>query len=66
MSWPDPIVSDNIDEPASLTVTCSPSSGSMLGDGQTTVLCVVRDRAGNVATCSFNVVVGKDTLVPSL
>ncbi|XP_072025139.1 uncharacterized protein [Amphiura filiformis] len=57
-SWPDPVVSDNLD--TSLTASCSPPSDSRFRAGQTTVTCTTTDNAGNTATCRFDVVVDQE------
>jgi HYR domain len=44
-------VSDN----CSVTVMCSPASGSIFPVGTTTVTCTATDVAGNTASCSFTV-----------
>jgi hypothetical protein len=46
---------DNYDPQPS--VTCTPSSGSVLGPGTHTVTCVATDASGNTSTCSFTVTV---------
>ena len=46
--------SDN--EPGA-TLVCTPPSGAMFPVGTTRVVCVARDRAGNTASCSFNVTI---------
>src|SRR4030095_7074014 len=37
--------------------SCTPPSGSRFPRGTSTVVCVARDAAGNVANCSFSVIV---------
>ncbi|MBI3949178.1 MAG: HYR domain-containing protein [Acidobacteria bacterium] len=54
---------DNCD--TSLTVTCSPASGSAFPVGTTTVTCSATDTAGNTGTCSFTVTVN-DTQPPTI
>ncbi len=49
----------------SANVTCAPPSGSTFSVGTTEVKCVATDRAGNSASCSFNVVV-KDAEAPQI
>ena len=50
---------------ASLSVTCTPASGSTFGFGKTQVNCSVDDAAGNHKAASFQVTV-VDTTAPSL
>jgi hypothetical protein len=46
-------------------VTCEPPSGHLFPGGTTTVMCTARDRAGNTATCTFQVTV-RDDAPPSI
>jgi len=52
-------VTDNLD--ASVTINCSPASGSTFGLTTTTVSCSSTDAAGNTASGSFQVTVGDST-----
>ena len=45
------------------TVVCTPASGSLFPLGRTTVTCTATDATGNVATCSFDVLVTCSSLV---
>ena len=47
--------SDNID--GSLQASCNPTSGSVFPIGSTQVTCTVSDKAGNIGTASFNILV---------
>jgi hypothetical protein len=53
VSFTTPAATDNY-TPAP-TVVCSPSSGSMLPAGTTTVTCTATDASGNTAQCTFPV-----------
>ena len=46
---------DNLD--GDITLTCSPSSGSIFATGNTIVNCKATDKAGNTGTASFNILV---------
>jgi Bacterial Ig domain/HYR domain len=50
-----PSASDNCD--SSVSVQCSPSSGSWFWNGDTTVTCIAEDDSGNEDTCTFEVTV---------
>ena len=50
---------------SSLTVVCSPASGSTFGLGATVVTCSAEDAAHNVGSASFNVTV-QDTTAPAV
>jgi subtilisin-like proprotein convertase family protein len=51
--YPAPTTSDNC--PGSVTVVCTPASGSFFPQGTTTVNCTATDPGGNMASCSFTV-----------
>jgi hypothetical protein len=59
----DATANDAIDGP--VPVTCSPSSGSMLAIGSTTVNCSATDAHGNTGTASLTVIV-VDTAPPAI
>ena len=40
-----------------LVPTCTPASGALFPVGTTTVSCTAKDRAGNVRTTTFDVIV---------
>jgi len=63
VTYTKPAATDNVD--ASVTVNCSPASGSQFALGSTEVTCAATDAAGNKATSTFDVIV-KDTTAPSL
>ncbi|HKQ07966.1 MAG TPA: HYR domain-containing protein [Blastocatellia bacterium] len=54
VTFPSPTASDNC---PSVTVACTPPSGSTFALGTTTVTCTATDTSGNTATCSFTVTV---------
>ena len=58
VSWTAPTASDLVD--GSVTVVCSPVSGTIFALGTTTVTCSATDVAGNKATASFTVSVRYD------
>jgi hypothetical protein len=58
-----PTATDDVD--GAVAVICTPPSGTTFPLGTTTVTCTARDRAGNVATASFTVMV-QDTTAPSV
>ncbi|HEX5735180.1 MAG TPA: HYR domain-containing protein [Blastocatellia bacterium] len=60
VEFPTPTASDIC---SSVTVTCSPSSGSRFPTGTQTVTCTATDASRNTASCSFNVTV-RDTQAP--
>jgi hypothetical protein len=60
VEFPAPVASDAC---SSVTVRCSPASGSRFSAGTTTVTCTATDAGGNTATCSFTVTV-RDTQPP--
>ncbi|HXF49458.1 MAG TPA: HYR domain-containing protein [Verrucomicrobiae bacterium] len=60
VSYPPPTVIENC-PPAS--VNCTPPSGSSFPVGNSTVVCIATDNAGNKDTCSFTVIV-KDNQSP--
>jgi len=59
VEYPLPTATDNCPDVA---VLCTPGPGSCFDPGVTVVTCIATDRAGNTATCSFNVQVGSCTL----
>ncbi|HEY6329042.1 MAG TPA: kelch repeat-containing protein [Blastocatellia bacterium] len=62
VTFPTPTATDNC--PGVSAVTCSPASGSSFPVGTTTVTCSATDAAGNIGTCTFQVIVGNfDTCV---
>lgn len=63
VTYTAPSATDN--EDATITVNCSPASGSQFGLGETTVTCSASDAAGNDATTTFKVNV-VDTTEPDL
>ena len=59
VTWQNPVSTDNFDMQPD--ISCSPSSNSMFAVGMTTpVTCMATDNAGNTATCTFSVTVGKN------
>ncbi len=54
-TYPAPTTTDNC--PGSVTVVCTPASGSFFPQGTTTVNCTGTDSGGNSASCSFTVTV---------
>jgi hypothetical protein len=50
-----PSATDNCDP--NVTVECTPPSGSFFPLGETVVVCVAKDTAGNSSACAFNVTV---------
>ena len=65
VKWEDPAASDN----CSVTVACSPESGSAFPPGTTTVTCTATDPSGNTAVCMFTVTVNRApdcTATPSI
>ncbi|HTS15966.1 MAG TPA: HYR domain-containing protein [Verrucomicrobiae bacterium] len=54
VTFPTPTATDNCS--TSVTVTCTPPSGSIFQLGTTPVTCIAVDSAGNSASCRFNVV----------
>lgn len=64
VNFPSPIATDNLD--SSVSVVCSPPSGSYFPVGIHTVTCTATDDCGNRRTCSFNVTVKADTAPPSI
>jgi hypothetical protein len=61
VTYETPGATDDVDD--SVTVTCSPASGSQFDIGTTAVNCSAEDAAGNEATSSFDVTV-EDTTDP--
>lgn len=57
VTWTAPVASDNC---PNVTVTCTPASGATFPIGDSTVVCIVTDQAGNADTCSFVVTVSDD------
>ncbi len=62
VSYTNPTANDDVD--GSISVLCSPSSGSSFSYGLTAVLCNATDLSSNVANASFNVTV-QDTGAPT-
>ena len=56
VDYPEPETLDNC---SSVTVTCTPASGSVFPTGTTAVSCTATDASNNSATCSFNVIVNQ-------
>jgi len=54
VTFPAPAANDNC---PGVMVACTPSSGSCLPTGTTTITCTAIDASGNAATCSFAVTV---------
>ena len=63
VAYPVPGATDNLD--ASVSVSCTPASGSVFALGNTGVTCSAQDVAGNPAAVSFTVTVS-DTTAPDL
>jgi peptidoglycan/xylan/chitin deacetylase (PgdA/CDA1 family) len=53
VTYTSPTATDNIDP--SVSVSCSPTSGSFFNIGTTTVNCSSTDTSGNIGTSSFNI-----------
>ncbi len=65
VNWDPPAANDN----CTVTVACSPASGSTFPPGITTVTCTATDASGNTATCTFTVTVNRApncTATPSI
>ncbi len=62
VTYSDPTATDTVDP--SVTVTCTPASGSTFALGSTTVTCTAVDKAANQATATFSVTV-RDTKAPT-
>ena len=62
VNYTNPTANDDVD--GSVSVLCSPASGSSFSYGLTAVLCNATDLASNVANASFNVTV-QDTIAPT-
>lgn len=62
VNYTQPTATDDVDP--SVTVNCSPASGSLFTYGLHAVLCNATDLASNVANASFNVTV-QDTVAPT-
>lgn len=60
VEFPTPTASDAC---STVTVTCSPPSGTRFSTGTQTVTCTATDSSRNTATCSFNVTV-RDAQAP--
>jgi hypothetical protein len=56
---------DPDNEPSTLKLSCSPSSGSTFPVGETTVACTASDPAGNTSHASFKVTVTRATEDPA-
>ncbi len=54
VTWTEPTVTDNC---GVASVTSNYSSGSVFGQGNTTVTYTITDNCGNVSNCSFNIIV---------
>lgn len=54
VDYPEPETADNC---STVTVNCTPASGSLFPTGTTAVSCTATDASNNSATCSFNVIV---------
>ena len=63
VTYDKPTATDRVD--GSVTVECSPASGSTFEIGTTKVTCTAKDKAGNEATTSFYVTV-QDTTAPTI
>jgi hypothetical protein len=63
VTYPAPTTLDNC--PGSVTVNCTPPSGSSFPVGTSTVVCIAADASGNKDTCSFTVTV-KDNQPPQV
>jgi hypothetical protein len=63
VNYAAPTASDNCD--MSLTIVCSPPSGSFFPVGTTTVTCTATDDASNQTSCDFSVTVN-DTEAPTI
>jgi hypothetical protein len=63
VTYASPTATDNVD--TSVTVNCTPASGSTFGLSDNTVTCTATDNAGNTATSHFKVTV-VDTTAPTL
>ncbi|MBK8504050.1 MAG: HYR domain-containing protein [Saprospiraceae bacterium] len=63
VNFPAPTASDNCD--MSLTIVCTPASGSFFPVGMTMVTCTATDDTGNDSSCSFTVTVN-DTEPPMI
>jgi hypothetical protein len=53
------------DNSGTVTITCTPASGSMFATGTTTVSCTATDPSGNTATATFQVQVVSGVLPPT-
>jgi len=60
VSFANPSAIDNVD--GMLATTCSPTSGSKFPYGRTIVNCTAEDRAGNIGSTKFGVVVRLPTI----
>lgn len=63
VNYPPPAASDNS---GSVTVNCSPASGSFFPCGSTTVTCTAVDRCQLTATCSFTVTIQQGGQLPGI
>jgi hypothetical protein len=57
VSFDPPTATDNLSAVGDIAVSCSPMSGSVFDEGDTTVTCTATDEAGNSAECTFTVTV---------
>ena len=62
VNYPAITATDRVDP--NVSISCSPSSGSLFPVGTTTVSCSARDASGNSATASFKVVVNPPPAPP--
>jgi hypothetical protein len=63
VTYTPPTATDNVD--ASVSVSCTPASGSVFPLGTTTVTCTATDAAGNSSSVTFTVTV-EDTTPPAI
>jgi len=57
VAWPTPTATDNSDEAPTITQRDGPGNGELFEEGKTSVVYVASDNAGNLAVCSFDVIV---------
>ena len=60
--YEEPSVFDNC---PNVTVSCTPTNGSVLGIGTHVILCTAADCSGNTNQCTFDVIV-QDTTPPTI
>ncbi|HJQ69454.1 MAG TPA: HYR domain-containing protein [Blastocatellia bacterium] len=63
VDYPEPETTDNC---SSVSVACSPASGSSFPIGTTAVTCTATDASNNSASCSFNVIVNESEVLCAL